>query len=145
VGGALYQGDSGQGSTTSDFGVSIMELHAQYNRGPLRLRALWADASIDDAHLLATASASDDVSGWYFESGWDLFLDRQGQSLIPFVRYERFDLQASSSPNTDVTALTVGVAYQPQPNVTIKLDYLDLSDDADSQVDAFEFTLGWAF
>lgn len=145
LGGAFYQGDSGQGSSISDFGVSVIELHAQYDHGPLRMRALWADATVDDADLLTTASASDDVEGWYLEGGWDFFADREGESLMPFVRYENFDLQAATSADTDVSALTVGVAYQPQPNVTFKLDYLDLSDDADSQVDAFEFTLGWAF
>lgn len=145
LGGSFYQGDSGQGSAISDFGVLITELHVQYDSGPLRLRALWADASIDDADLLPTASASDDVEGWYVEGGWDFFTDRDGESLIPFVRYENFDLQAATAASTDVTALTVGIAYQPLPNVTFKLDYLDLSDDADSQVDAFEFTLGWAF
>ncbi len=145
LGGSIFQGDSGQGSTTSDFGVSVMELHAQYDSGPLRVRGLWADASIDDADLLTAASASDKVQGWFLEGGWDLFSDRAGESLIPFVRVENFDLLADTAADTDVTAMVVGVAWQPQENVTFKVDYMDLSDDADSQVDVFEFTIGWAF
>ncbi len=145
LGGSVYQGDSGQGSSSSDFGVSVMEMHAQYDRGPVRLRALWADASVDDANLLATPSASDDLRGWYVEGGWDLFTDRPGEALTPFVRFETYDLLAGTSTDTAVTALVAGIAWQPQEHVTFKLDYMDLSDESDSQVDVFEFTLGWAF
>jgi hypothetical protein len=135
LGGSFFQGDSSQGSGASDFGVTVTELHAQYDYGAMRFRALWADATIDDADLLATPSASDDLSGWYLEGGYDVFANSDnGQSLTPFVRAD-----------TAVTALVMGVAYQPQENVTFKLDYMDLGNDADTQVDVIEFTIGWAF
>jgi hypothetical protein len=146
LGGSFYQGDSGQNSSTSDFGVTITELHAQYDHGPMRLRALWADASIDEADMLPTPSASDDLSGWYLEGGYDVFAGSDnGQSLTPFVRYEQYDLQESTNADTAVTAMVVGVAYQPQQNVTFKLDYMDLGNEADTQVDVVEFTIGWSF
>jgi hypothetical protein len=146
LGGSFFHGDSGQGSGVEDFGVLVTEVHAQYDRGPLRLRALWADATVDDADLLTQPSASDDLEGWYLEGGWDFFAGRaDGHSLTPFVRYERYDLQAGTGADTAVTATVVGVAYQPQRNVTFKLDYMDLSDADDSQLDVLEFTIGWAF
>ncbi|MCP4092577.1 MAG: hypothetical protein GY747_03925 [Planctomycetes bacterium] len=146
LGGSFYQGDSSQGVGANDFGVTVTELHAQYDHGPMRFRALWADATIDDADLLATPSASDDLSGWYLEGGYDVFANSDnGQSLTPFLRYEQYDLLESTSADTAVTAMVVGVAYQPQENVTFKLDYMDLGNDADTQVDVIEFTIGWAF
>ncbi|MHC4823299.1 MAG: hypothetical protein ACYTEP_04690 [Planctomycetota bacterium] len=146
VGASFFQGDSGQSSGVSDFGVSLFDIHAQYDHGPLRLRFLYADATIDDASLLPTPSASDDLMGWYLEGGYDIFADcDNGQSLTPFVRFENFDLLDATAASTDVDVLVVGVAWQPQENLTFKLDFQDQSNDADTTVDTVEFTLGWAF
>ena len=146
VGASVYQGNSGQGSTVSDFGVSVFDIHAQYDRGPMRLRFLYADATIDDASLLATPSGSDDLMGWYLEGGYDVLANSDcGQSLTPFVRFENFDLLDGTSASTDVDVLVVGVAWQPNDNITFKLDYQDQSTDADTTVDTLEFTLGWSF
>lgn len=146
LGGSFFTGNSGQGSTVSDFGVNVMSVHAAYETGPARFRFLYADATIDDANLLPTPSASDDLMGWYIEGGYDLFADRtDGQALIPFVRYSNYDLLDATAASTDVDVIVVGCAYQPQENVIFKLDFKDSSNDADTTVDTFEFTLGWAF
>jgi len=146
VGASIYQGSSGQGVGASNFGVSVSEAHAQYDRGPLRVRGLYAMASVNDAALLPTPSPSDDLEGWYVEGGWDFFQERQdGQSLTPFVRYENFDLAASTPASTAVDVIAVGLAYRPNPNVTFKLDLQDQSNSADTTVDAIRFTIGWAF
>lgn len=146
LGASVYQGNSGQGSAVSDFGVSIFDLHAQYDRGPMRLRFLYADATIDDASQLVTPSPSDGLIGWYLEGGYDVLANSEsGQSLTPFVRFENFDLLDATSASTDVDVLVIGVAWQPNDNITFKLDYQDQSTDADTTVDTLEFTLGWSF
>lgn len=146
VGASVYQGNSGQASAVSDFGVSIMEAHAQYDHGPLRLRGLYAMATVDDAGSLPTPSPSDDLEGWYLEGGWNFLAERaNGQALTPFVRFSNYDLSADSTASTDVDVVVVGVAYQPNPNITFKLDFQDQSNSADTTVDAIRFTIGWAF
>lgn len=146
LGASVYQGNSGQGSTVSDFGTSVFDLHAQYDRGPLRMRFLYADATIDDASLLATPSGSDDLMGWYIEAGYDVLANSDsGQSLTPFVRFENFDLLDATAVSTDVEVLVLGVAWQPNHNLTFKLDYQDQSTDADTTVNTLELTLGWSF
>lgn len=146
LGASMYQGNSGQSSAVSEFGVSILEAHAQYDHGPLRVRGLYAMATVDDAGSLPTPSPSDDLEGWYLEGGWDFLAERaNGQALTPFVRFSNYDLTADSAASTDVDIVVVGVAYQPNPNVTFKLDFQDQSNAADTTVDAIRFTIGWAF
>jgi hypothetical protein len=124
----------------------VFDFHAQYDRGPLRLRFLYADATIDDASLLATPSSSDDLMGWYIEAGYDVLANSDsGQSLTPFVRFENFDLLDATAASTDVEVLVLGVAWQPNHNLTFKLDYQDQSTDADTTVNTLELTLGWSF
>lgn len=146
VGGSIYQGDSGQTSAVSDFGVTITELHAQYDWEALRVRGLWAEASVDDAGLLPTASASEDLEGYYLEAGWNLFHGRtDGQRLIPFVRVENIDLGAATPASTDLDILGLGINWMPNQHVVLKLDVQDESNDADTAVDTIRLTLGWAF
>jgi len=146
LGASFYQGNSGQSSTVNDFGVSLFDIHAQYDHGPLRLRFLYADATINDAALLNTPSPSDSLVGWYFEGGYDVLAGHEsGQSLTPFVRFENFDLLDATAASTDVDVLVLGLAWQPQENIIFKLDFQNQSTDADTTVDTIEFTLGWSF
>ncbi|HEY6953444.1 MAG TPA: hypothetical protein VI758_13645, partial [Bacteroidota bacterium] len=69
--------------------------------------------------------------GAYVEAGYDLLYDPFGtntQSLIPFVRYETMDLNASTPSNVSSDrSLTqghfvAGVNYLPVPGVVLKGD-----------------------
>jgi len=149
VGGSLYSGDSGQ-RTGEALGTTIAELHAEWQGGPLRVRALVAQASIGDtaAHNAATgAQVSDELEGHYIELGYDLFSGAgHGQALTPFVRFEHIDTQAGftdaeAEPGEEDDIFTYGIAYEPRENIVLKLDF----EDRDEGSDALTFLVGWAF
>ncbi|MFT7517053.1 MAG: hypothetical protein ACI84O_000841 [Myxococcota bacterium] len=139
IGAAFFSGNAAQGGPV-DHGVQVVEAHAQYDNGPLRIRALLADASVENAALLPTPSSTDDIDGWYIETGYDVFSYDDEQSLTPFVRHEQYDLGDAVKVNV------IGLAYQPNLNVTYKLDLQQIESDDDVQdSDNIEFTIGWSF
>ncbi|MDA1259609.1 MAG: hypothetical protein O3A20_03205 [Planctomycetota bacterium] len=145
LGVGAFSGDSGQNAGASDFATSLMEAHAQWQWRALRLRGLWAQGSVDDAALLATPAPGEDLEGWYLEAGWDLLAGAGAQALTPFLRWEEFDLSADAPGDSGVRALSLGISWQPTPQIVFKADYTDLRNDADSVADTFAFTAGWAF
>ncbi len=146
VGGGLYIGDSAQSdSAASDFSTTILEFHAEYQQGPWQAQALFASASVDDADLLPTASASDDLSGWYLQVGYDLFADNsQNDSLVPYLHYSSYDLQEDSAADTEVTRLMAGVSWQPIPQLVFK-GGLSRQEQGSSEDDILELAIGYIF
>jgi hypothetical protein len=154
LGGSFYHGDSGQGDPAlPGLSTSIIDLHAQLEHGPWTLRALAAEAQIDDAGAFNTAtgeSLAETLEGWYAELGYDLFreaLPVAGQALTPFVRFESIDTQASMplgfsrAPGQQDDILTVGLNWKPIERVVVKLDYQDWKDGTDR----FDFLIGYVF
>ncbi|MDP6962604.1 MAG: porin [Planctomycetota bacterium] len=145
IGASLYDGGTNNSTNSGlDHGVQVVEAHAQYDRGPFRLRGLFADASIDNADQLPTNPISDETAelgGWYLEAGYDIFSDfDNGQSLIPFIRHEQFDL--AEQIDVDV----VGISYLPNSEICFKLDFQMIESEAGSwDSDNIEFTVGWTF
>lgn len=164
VGGAIYNGDTAQGRRTPsgerfDANLTIMELHAEARLRGLSLRALWADASLDDAAMLnaankltGSASVGEAMSGWYAEAGYDVATFLPGNfSLTPYVRYESFNTQESvpagfsARPSNDVDVFTTGVAFKPFSQSVIKVDYTDFDRADESGVDQLSVALGYIF
>ena len=123
-----------------------------YERGPLSLRALAAQARVAEAGDLngGAAGVAEGMQGHYVEIGYDLFaelLPIEEQSLTPFLRYESIDTQANlpsgqaKAPGQAQDILTFGLAYQPIDHVILKLDYEDWEDAADR----FNFLIGYVF
>ena len=160
LGGSFWSGDMGHGQELTDFNntgdslgtpdvhMNLYEAHAQYKRGGLWLRGLFAQAQIDDADKLSASLSSDNVgetmTGWYAEAGYDimpLIADRAEQSLYPWVRYTDLDTQASmpsgydADPANDRTILEAGLHYMPHPNVVIKAEYKDFNSEASAEAD----------
>jgi hypothetical protein len=153
-----------------DATVTLWDLHAEYRARGLDLRALYTAGSLDDAAAVNEANgfAGDDsvgerFRGWYAQAGYDLMTLRSGsteQALIPYVRFERLDTQArvpgespldpsaaafASDPANDVKVLTYGVAWKPIFNLSLKADYSDFENDAETGVDQFSFAIGYLF
>ena len=151
VGASMYSGGTNNKGTDSieatglDHKVQVVEAHVQYDSGPFRLRALIADASISNANQLPTAPHPDEtaeLNGWYVEAGYDLMSSNETQSLTPFVRKEQYDLGEGDTVNVNV----VGLAYNPQMNVTYKFDLQQITSETGSaDSDNMEFTIGWTF
>ncbi|MFT4541917.1 MAG: hypothetical protein ACI841_000192 [Planctomycetota bacterium] len=151
VGASIYHGDSGQ-SGPQDLTTTIAEVHAIYETGPWSMRALAAQATVDDVAAFngGDAGVAEGMHGHYVEVGYDLFSELvpvEGQSLSPFVRYEGLDTQSelpsgqTKASDQDDTIMTVGLAYQPIDNIIIKMDY----EDWDEGTDRFNLLLGYVF
>jgi hypothetical protein len=146
VGGSVYYGDSGQDpASPSDFNTQMYEVHGQYKEGPLQATGLWSKASVADANLLPTPSASNDLSGWYVEAGWDLYYDNgSDDALIPYLRYASYDLQADSAADSNISRLMFGVSWLPIPRIALKAAYT-LEEQAGIQDGILELAAGFMF
>ena len=125
----------------------MWELHLDYRAGPWTLRALYAQADLDDVdqfnsalQLAADDRLADSMNGYYGEVGFDvltLLAPGQRAQLIPFARYERIDTQKSvptgavRDRSQEDEILTFGLNYKPVPQVVVKLDYERWDDDFD--------------
>jgi hypothetical protein len=136
-------------------------VHADWKWRGWQARALYADGRVSDvAELDAALGLAGDDSigetnhGWYVESGYDisrLWTEEEGCSLVPFGRYERYGTQESvpdgfqRDPALDVSLWTAGLAWKPIPNIVIKADYQNYSNDASTGVDRVNVALGYLF
>lgn len=164
AGGSAYFGQAGQGLVDGmgravDAGTSIIEAHVDWRRRGLRLRALAARARVRDAArldaalgLTGAASVGERMVGSYVEAGFDVLARRGGTgSLTPFVRVEHVDTQDrvpagfQRDPATDDRLVTLGLAYQPRPQLIFKVDFVDWNDEAGTGVNQFNASIGYVF
>ncbi|TFG97526.1 MAG: hypothetical protein E4H11_01825 [Myxococcales bacterium] len=153
LGGSVYAGNSGQdqrislvsgGSTKLPSSPTLLwEAHAQYEARGLHLRSLFTMTHIGDAGSLTgdlQAAASDPLSGavasgmlgGYAEAAYDvlpLFFPGTERYLAPFYRFEWYDTQwnmpsgYSADRSKEIMVNTVGLQFEPIPNVVLKADY----------------------
>lgn len=134
IGGALYNGGSGQGRGY-DGRVTLGELHADSRFRGVTLRGLIARGTIGDARVINTINGKrndvvpSSLGGWYVEGGYDLSsMTGWGFAVSPYVRYERVDTQRSVPSGferdhaLDRSIATIGVAVKPIPQTVIKID-----------------------
>lgn len=158
IGGSAYTGGADQGLVVGTSGEtlsvrnSIYEAHVEFRRGGLRSRALLAGSRITSAGELSHALYGDSAGvsqqvpeeqfGWYVEAAYDvapLFWSQANFTLMPWFRYEDFDLQHKVASSTSIAAdpaldgsiLTVGLESKPHPNVVLKLDWAHPVDQSD--------------
>jgi len=156
VGASFFTGNTGQGAGF-DGNLTLWDAHAEYKWRALQARALYAQTSIDDVAainaqngLAGTESVGEDQYGWYAELGYDV-LGHTSQSLVPFVRYERWNTQDqvpegfASDPVNDRTLTTVGLSWKMIPNVVVKADWNKSENEARTGVDQFNVGLGFLF
>ncbi len=159
IGGSVYTGNSGQ-ELSYGGRVTIAEAHADAKFRGAMLRGLAARGTIDDAaqinatnKLTGAASVGDEFDGWYVEGGYDVMtlFPRREMSLVPFVRYEDFNTQASvptgflRNPANDQNILTIGVNFKPIPQTVIKVDWQNVDNGANTGLDQWNIALGYIF
>ena len=165
-GASVYTGDSGQGEIIVDgaeygIGTTIFDLHGQAQVRGFDLRGLFARASLSDAARLnqtlgksGSGGVGEGLQGAYVQVGYDLLSqvpEAGGVGLTPYVRYERVDTQHrmpagfERSLSTDNTYFTFGIELKPDPGVVLKVDHAWVSNDADTGVNQFNISLGYAF
>jgi hypothetical protein len=173
VGGSVFTGQTGQ-EQTSDTGIklpdahlTIYEVHGQYKRYGLSLRALWTQALLDEAGALSRALApaaptassirqgiAGRMDGLYVEAGYDilpLILPETKMSLEPYFRYERYDTQKSLGDgfirdgSKDINLYVAGLQYKPIPQVVFKLDYRRFDPREGDRADEVQALVGYVF
>jgi hypothetical protein len=165
IGGAFYTGNSGQGRTLDggeelEARTTLWDLHGQFEYRGLQLRGLWAQVDVNDVEqinelkdLSGSSSVGSRLSGGYVQAAYDLAtLFPVGRwSIAPFVRYEVLNTQDevpagyAANPANEQTILTLGLSAKPIPQVILKVDYQDRSNEADTGVDQINLGVGYLF
>ena len=136
VGGSFFRGNTGQDGASNaalkgvDGRLMLMDVHAKYSVGNLELQTLYARGTLGDADQISAATgetAPKSLKGWYGQAAYHVW--QQGDmDVAPFVRYERYNTQASvatgytADPLNDETVTTVGVNFKLHPKVVLKAD-----------------------
>lgn len=165
VGGSFYSGNTGQGNAaggeTVEGNLTIFDLHGEAQFRGAAVRALWAQATIDDVaqlnalqSLTGNRSIGEELGGWYVEAGYDVFslMPRFGEaSLTPYLRYEQLDTQRgvpagfARNPASEQTIFTYGLQFRPMPQTVIKADYQNIDNEAGTGLDQWNIGIGYIF
>ncbi|HYI11157.1 MAG TPA: hypothetical protein VEK57_19020 [Thermoanaerobaculia bacterium] len=165
VGGSFFSGNTGQGNAVNgnevDGNLTIFDLHGEAKFRGATVRALWAQATIDDvvelnalSSLTGNRSIGEELGGWYVEAGYDLssLVPRFGESsLTPYLRYEQLDTQRSvptgfsRNPASEQTIFTLGLQFRPVPQTVIKADYQNSDNEAGTGLDQWNIGIGYIF
>ena len=174
-GASVYAGDSGQNQTLSLIGgggtrtlpstpTVLWEVHGQYEAYGLHLRSLFTMTHLGDAgeltqDMLATTTGfsgaiASDMIGVYGEVAYDvlpLLFPGTERFLAPFYRYEWYDTQwnmpsgFSANRAQEIQVHTVGVQFEPIPNVVLKVDYRNRNPEQGDLADEVNLGFGYAF
>ncbi|HYC91286.1 MAG TPA: hypothetical protein VEO54_18845 [Thermoanaerobaculia bacterium] len=166
VGASFFTGNTGQGNVvngeTVEGNLTIFDLHGEARFRGATIRALWAQATLDDvAQLNALAggltgnrSIGEELGGWYVEAGYDVssLLPRFGESsLTPYFRYEQLDTQRSvpagfaRNPASEQNIFTIGLQFRPVPQTVIKADWQNSDNEAGTGLDQWNIGIGYIF
>jgi len=165
VGTSVYVGNSGQdesgpGGNLPNALTTLFDVHAQWQWRGLHLRGLYTMLFIDEASKLTNAldptaaySIAETMMGGYVEGAYDLWsLFGEGERrLEPFYRFEFYDTQwkvpsgFSRDETKRVWSHTVGVQFEPIPNVVLKADYRNRHPTEGKIADEFNLGMGYIF
>jgi hypothetical protein len=170
IGGSVFVGDAGQdqvlaGAPLPDALTTLWEVHGQYQSHGWHVRGLFAMADIDDAGTLTavlrnagnigpTETIASRMLGGYAEIAYELMpwlRPMSEMSLTPFYRFERYDTQYrvpsgfAADPSKAIWNHTIGLQFEPIPNVVIKTDVRLRDADAGGIANEFNLGLGFAF
>ncbi len=133
-----YQSDITQGRDPTAGDAMLYEAHAQIERGPFGLRALYALWDLDGTG--PASIGADEQNGFYLEPSWK-FNDRVGV----FVRYNQWDNAAGDSIGSEKTQWDFGVNFWPHEDVVIKADYQTQDNDSGGDQEGFNLGVGLQF
>lgn len=165
VGGVgFYNGGSGQeqivlDGARLDVDTTVVEVHGQAQVRGFDLRALFAQASVDQAgeasralRLPAGSSIAETMQGGYLQAGYNVLSQfNTPLALTPYVRYEQVDTQHRIPAgflrdlSRDGVLKTLGVELKPIPNIVLKTDYQWITNEAGTGRNQFNINLGYAF
>ena len=160
----LYNGGSGQeqvivSGDRLDVGTTVAEVHAQAQMRGFDFRALFAQASVDDAgaasralNLSTGTPIAEQMRGGYVQAGYNVLSQfTTPVAVTPYVRYEHIDTQHrvpegfTRDLSRDGVLKTLGVELKPIPNIVLKTDYQWITNEAGTGRNQFNVNLGYAF
>lgn len=170
LGAGVFTGNTGQkgnGENPSPFlqgkdaRLTLWDVHGRYSIGDLDLQALYARGTLGDTLAINQAfdggvgvdpasggAAPKSFYGWYGQAAYHLWKSGD-MSLSPFVRYERYNTQASvdagysADPNNNEKLWTVGANFNLSPEVVFKADWQNYQ--TDNTKDRFNLGVGYMF
>ena len=164
LGAGLYRGISAYApATTTEVSaitlpVTLGELHAEYKGAGWQLRGLYARTDIGAAspESLGLANPAGQVGtrqwGGYLEAGYDVLRAAGSrQTLIPFLRWERMNLQqqvaarVAPDPANDLSIVTAGFSWKPIPQVAVKASWNRIPNGARTGRNELDLGLGYEF
>ncbi|MDR3683630.1 MAG: hypothetical protein P4L11_07865 [Geothrix sp.] len=136
--------------------VSLGELHAEYKGGGWQLRGLYARTTVGASNLEALGPAAQALQvgtrqwGGYLEAGYDV-LKGNRQALIPFLRWERLNLQeavaagVTADPANDQSIVSAGFSWKPIPQIAVKATFDRIRNGAATGWNELDLGLGYEF
>jgi hypothetical protein len=160
----LYHGGSGQeqvivSGDRLDVGTTVAEVHAQAQIRGFDLRALFAQASVDEAgeasralNLSTGTPIAERMQGGYLQAGYNVLSQfATPVAVTPYVRYEHIDTQHRVPAGftrdlaRDGVLKTLGVELKPIPNIVVKTDYQWITNEAGTGRNQLNVNFGYAF
>ena len=140
LGGAVnYQSDVTQGADPEAGSAWLGEVHMDLRRGPVGLRALYAEWALDGKG--PEARGADRQYGWYVEPSF-----RVTDAFGVFARYNEWDNQAGSGATASrKRQWDAGVNWWPHEQVVVKADYQRQDHENGKNQDGFNLGLGYEF
>lgn len=155
LGTAFSSGDTAQGDKV--FGnarLTLWDAHGRYHVGNLDVKALYARGTLGDADKITAVTGNNAMKefyGWYTEAAYHVWKSGD-MDFAPFVRYERYDTQASLPSNavrvdgSKNHVWTAGANFWPHPGVVLKADYQSFEKpDGDKGDKRVNLGLGYMF
>jgi len=160
LGGSVFTGKAGHAATDFagvDARVTLWDLHARYTPGRWDLSGVYAHGRISNTEALNLTFAGNPTlvpssfQGWYAQAAYQLW--KAGDyTLLPFVRYERFNTakRYSAMPEgvgiaagPDEQVATIGANLRIGEGVVLKADYQKFREDKSR--DRVDLGVGFSF
>ncbi len=156
LGASYYNGKVDQvNNIAGDPSVTIMEGDIRMRMSGLDFQALYAKVDIDDANQINAAfskNIAEEMVGWYVELAYHLgHLLQTEWDLVPFYRIEEANTQDVMPAGTtadlqyDQEITTYGLAFFPDPQVAIKVDFQNVEDAAGGDKDQYDLAVAYMF
>jgi len=127
----------------------LFEAHADIQRGPFGLRALYARWDLDNADAIGAADPAaigrDEQTGWYIEPSVRGRLGDIPGEFGAFVRYDVWDNNAGAANLTEKRQSNLGFNYWPIADVVLKFDIQRQDNKDGNDVDGFNLGVGYQF
>lgn len=172
LGASVFVGQTGQdqkvdGVRIPDALTTLWDLHAQLRAHGFQIRGLFTMAHVDQAGSLSRAlgpggtgaleageAVAQRMLGAYAEISYEVLAwiaPEEGMTLEPFFRAEWLDTQQDMPSGFDANqadelqVYTVGLSFEPIPNVVLKLDYRNLHQSKGEAGDEVNVGFGLVF